>query len=132
MRFLPDMGLARSTAQHLRDCGYDALPLREQGLQRLPDAEIDVLPLRSSSPGGDQRGQPSQAEPPSLHFGRGHCKEFSAKGLSGKYKGAKRPSAATGCVPQLVSDSSNGQLCRRTISSIQIGANGEVQPLGTG
>lgn len=40
MRFLLDMGLARSTAQYLRDCGYDAVHLREQGLQRLPDVEI--------------------------------------------------------------------------------------------
>jgi len=40
MRFLLDMGLARSTAQYLRDCGHDAVHLRAQGLQRLPDAEI--------------------------------------------------------------------------------------------
>ena len=32
----------------------------------------------------------------------------------------------------IVGDSSILQLCRRTISLIQIGANGEVQPLETG
>ena len=42
MKFLLDMGLARSTAQYLRDCGHDALHLRDQGLQRLPDTEIVV------------------------------------------------------------------------------------------
>ena len=42
MKFLLDMGLARSTVQYLRDCGHDALHLRDQGLQRLPDTEIVV------------------------------------------------------------------------------------------
>lgn len=37
---LLDMGLAQSTARFLRDQGYDAVHLREQGLQRLPDEEI--------------------------------------------------------------------------------------------
>jgi predicted nuclease of predicted toxin-antitoxin system len=40
MRFLLDMGLARSTARHLRQQGYDALHLRDQGLQRLSDEQI--------------------------------------------------------------------------------------------
>lgn len=40
MKFLLDMGLARSTAVYLRTQGYDALHLREQGLQRLDDAKI--------------------------------------------------------------------------------------------
>lgn len=40
MKFLLDMGLARSTAEHLRQAGYDAIHLREQGLQRLPDQAI--------------------------------------------------------------------------------------------
>jgi predicted nuclease of predicted toxin-antitoxin system len=40
MRFLLDMGLARSTAQYLRACGHNAVHLREQALQRLPDTEI--------------------------------------------------------------------------------------------
>jgi len=38
VRFLLDMGLARSTADFLRKQGYDTIHLREQGLQRL-DAE---------------------------------------------------------------------------------------------
>jgi predicted nuclease of predicted toxin-antitoxin system len=40
MRFLLDMGLARSTARHLRQQGHDAVHLRDQGLQRLSDEEI--------------------------------------------------------------------------------------------
>jgi predicted nuclease of predicted toxin-antitoxin system len=40
MKFLLDMGLARSTAEHLRQGGHDAVHLREQGLQRLPDQDI--------------------------------------------------------------------------------------------
>lgn len=40
MKFLLDMGLAQSTAAFLRDQGYDAVHLREEGLQRLPDEEI--------------------------------------------------------------------------------------------
>lgn len=40
MKFLLDMGLARSTAIYLRERGYDALYLREEGLQRLPDEKI--------------------------------------------------------------------------------------------
>jgi predicted nuclease of predicted toxin-antitoxin system len=32
MKFLLDMGLAGSTARYLRDCGHDAVHLREQGL----------------------------------------------------------------------------------------------------
>jgi hypothetical protein len=35
-------------------------------------------------------------------------------------------------IPHIVRDRSIVQLCRRTISLIQIGANGEVQPLETG
>ncbi len=40
MRFLADMGLARSTVAFLRTRGHDAVHLRDQGLQRLPDDEI--------------------------------------------------------------------------------------------
>ncbi len=40
MKFLLDMGLARSTANFLRDRGHDAVHLREQGLQRLSDDAI--------------------------------------------------------------------------------------------
>jgi predicted nuclease of predicted toxin-antitoxin system len=40
VKFLLDMGLAQSTARHLRDQGYDAIHLRDQELQRLPDSKI--------------------------------------------------------------------------------------------
>lgn len=40
MKFLLDMGLAESTARFLRMDGHDAIHLREQGLQRLPDEGI--------------------------------------------------------------------------------------------
>ena len=40
MRFLLDMGLAQSTAHFLRKIGYDAVHLRDQGLQRLDDLDI--------------------------------------------------------------------------------------------
>lgn len=45
--------------------------------------------------------------------------------------GARAMFAATVVIPHCVGDSSLVQLCRRTISLIQIGANGEVQPLET-
>ncbi len=40
MKFLLDMGLARSSALWLRTQGFDAVHLREQNLQRLSDALI--------------------------------------------------------------------------------------------
>ncbi len=40
MRFVLDMGLARSTAEFLRQQGHDAIHLRDQGLQRLSDEKI--------------------------------------------------------------------------------------------
>lgn len=40
MKFLLDMGLARSTANFLRAQGHDAVHLRDQGLQRLDDLGI--------------------------------------------------------------------------------------------
>lgn len=40
MRFVLDMGLARRTAEFLREQGHDAIHLREQGLQRLSDERI--------------------------------------------------------------------------------------------
>ena len=40
MKFLADMGISQSTVRWLRQLGYNAVHLREQGLQRLPDAEI--------------------------------------------------------------------------------------------
>lgn len=40
MKFLADMGLARSTVAYLRAQGYDAVHLSDEGLQRLSDDEI--------------------------------------------------------------------------------------------
>lgn len=40
MKFLLDMGLGQSTVHFLRTEGYDALHLREEGLQRLGDEKI--------------------------------------------------------------------------------------------
>jgi predicted nuclease of predicted toxin-antitoxin system len=40
MKFLLDMGLAQSTARYLQALGHDAVHLRDQGLQRLPDDQI--------------------------------------------------------------------------------------------
>jgi predicted nuclease of predicted toxin-antitoxin system len=40
MKFLADMGLARSTVVFLRAQGHDAVHLRDEGLQRLDDEEI--------------------------------------------------------------------------------------------
>ena len=42
IRFLLDMGLAQSTGEFLRSQGHDAVHLRDQGLQRLPDERIVV------------------------------------------------------------------------------------------
>ena len=40
IRLLLDMGLAQSTAEFLRSLGHDAIHLRDEGLQRLPDDQI--------------------------------------------------------------------------------------------
>ena len=40
MRFLADMGVAQRIVEWLRAEGHDALHLREQGLQRMPNGEI--------------------------------------------------------------------------------------------
>jgi predicted nuclease of predicted toxin-antitoxin system len=40
MRFLADMGVARRVIDWLRAEGHDAVHLREQGLQQMPDKEI--------------------------------------------------------------------------------------------
>ena len=40
MRFLADMGVPGSIIVQLRQRGHDAVHLREQDLQRLPDDEI--------------------------------------------------------------------------------------------
>jgi predicted nuclease of predicted toxin-antitoxin system len=40
IRFLLDMGIARSTGEYLRSRGHDVVHLAEQGLERLPDEMI--------------------------------------------------------------------------------------------
>lgn len=45
MKLLLDMGLSRSTAEFLRAEGYDAVHLRERGLQRSTDHQIVELAL---------------------------------------------------------------------------------------
>lgn len=40
MKFLADMGISPSLVQKLRQQGHEAVHLYEQGLMRLPDAEI--------------------------------------------------------------------------------------------
>jgi predicted nuclease of predicted toxin-antitoxin system len=40
MQFLADMGVAQGIVDWLRAQGHDAVHLREEGLQRLPDADI--------------------------------------------------------------------------------------------
>ncbi|MEA5489182.1 MULTISPECIES: DUF5615 family PIN-like protein [Pseudanabaena] len=40
MRFIADMGVSQTVVRSLQSLGYDAVHLRDQGLQRLPDALI--------------------------------------------------------------------------------------------
>jgi predicted nuclease of predicted toxin-antitoxin system len=40
MRFLADMGVSMRVVEWLRSSGHDAIHLRDEGLQRLPNGEI--------------------------------------------------------------------------------------------
>lgn len=40
MKFLADMGVSMTVVRNLREAGYEAIHLREEGLQRIPDPEI--------------------------------------------------------------------------------------------
>jgi predicted nuclease of predicted toxin-antitoxin system len=40
MRFLADMGVSQRVVHWLREAGHEAVHLREEGLQRLPDAQV--------------------------------------------------------------------------------------------
>ncbi|HEY7328548.1 MAG TPA: DUF5615 family PIN-like protein [Gemmataceae bacterium] len=40
MRFLADMGVSQQVVEWLRNHGHDAVHLRDEGLQRLPNGEI--------------------------------------------------------------------------------------------
>jgi predicted nuclease of predicted toxin-antitoxin system len=46
MRFLADMGVSLRVVQWLRSSGHDALHLRDEGLQTLPNGEIFQKALR--------------------------------------------------------------------------------------
>jgi len=48
MRFLADMGISQSTVSWLRDNGYEAIHLREDGLQKLSDSEIVAKAAREN------------------------------------------------------------------------------------
>ena len=48
MKFLADMGVSPLTVKSLRDKGYNAIHLSEQGLMRMPDAEILSKATRES------------------------------------------------------------------------------------
>ena len=48
MKFLLDMGLAQSTAVHLRNVRFDAVHLRDQGLQRRPDNDIVIKAIQEN------------------------------------------------------------------------------------
>lgn len=40
MKFLADMGVSPLTVKELKEVGYDAVHLSEQGLMRMPDSQI--------------------------------------------------------------------------------------------
>jgi predicted nuclease of predicted toxin-antitoxin system len=46
MRFLADMGVSMRVVESLRSSGHDAIHLREEGLQRLPNGEIFQKAIR--------------------------------------------------------------------------------------
>ena len=46
MRFLADMGVSMRVVESLRSSGHDAIHLRDEGLQRLPNGEIFQKAIR--------------------------------------------------------------------------------------
>ena len=46
MRFLADMGVSLRVVEWLRSSGHDAIHLREEGLQKLPNGEIFQKAIR--------------------------------------------------------------------------------------
>ena len=40
MKFLADMGISQTTVNWLKEAGHEAVHLREEGLQKMPDTEI--------------------------------------------------------------------------------------------
>jgi predicted nuclease of predicted toxin-antitoxin system len=48
MRFLADVGVSLRVVEWLRSSGHDAIHLRDEGLQKLPDGEIFQKALREA------------------------------------------------------------------------------------
>ena len=46
MRFLADMGISMRVVEWLRSTGHDAIHLRDEGLQKLPNGEIFQKAIR--------------------------------------------------------------------------------------
>lgn len=46
MRFLADMGVSMRVVEWLRASGHDAIHLRDEGLQKLPNSEIVQKAIR--------------------------------------------------------------------------------------
>lgn len=57
----------------------------KKGIPYIQYKTLEVKPLRKVYRNGER--QNGEAEPKALHFVRGHFKDFTAKGLFGKYKG---------------------------------------------
>jgi hypothetical protein len=57
----------------------------KRGIPYIQYKTLEVSPLRTISQGGTRRD--GEQEPKALHFVRGHFKDFTDKGLFGKYKG---------------------------------------------
>jgi len=57
----------------------------KKGIPYIQYKTLEVKPLRKVTQGGKRNS--GEAEPKALHFVRGHFKDFTAKGLFGKYKG---------------------------------------------
>lgn len=57
----------------------------KKGIPYIQYKTLEVKPLRKVYQNGKQQG--GEPEPKALHFVRGHFKDFTAKGLFGKYKG---------------------------------------------
>jgi hypothetical protein len=69
MRFLADMGVSQQVVEWLRANGHDAIHLREEGLQRLPNGEIfQKAGLAERDLGSIRRTQHSPAK-------RKHCSD---------------------------------------------------------
>jgi hypothetical protein len=55
MRFLADMGVSLRVVEWLRSSGHDAIHLRDEGLQKLPNGEIFRKAIREQRVGWVER-----------------------------------------------------------------------------